>query len=204
MANQTQPTVAILGGINGAGKSSSAMPILRNSLKIPVFVHADTIARGLNAFDVESEAVNAGRIMLKHLHDLADRRRSFAFETTLAARTYAHWLESLRAIGYVSHLFYFWLNSPELAITRVAERVRSGGHHIPEETIRRRYARSVRNFLELYRPVITTWQVYDNSNGRPRLIALSNGYFETILDEKQWELFNRSADHGEPSDAPGT
>jgi predicted ABC-type ATPase len=86
-----------------------------------------------------------------------------------------------------------------LAVSRVAERVRAGGHHIPEDTIRRRYARSVRNFLELYRPILTTWQVYDNSNGRPRLIALNNSYFDTILDADRWDLFNRSAGHGEPN-----
>ena len=193
--DDSQPTVAVLAGINGAGKSSSAVPILKNSLKIPAFVNADTIARGLNAFDVEAEAVNAGRIMLKHLHQLADDRKSFAFETTLAARTYAAWLDSLRQSGYVSHLFYFWLESPELAIQRVAERVRSGGHHIPEATIRRRYSRSVGNFLELYRPIVTTWAVYDNSKGLPQLLAFSNGYFDTILDEPRWELFNRSAEH---------
>jgi predicted ABC-type ATPase len=198
-AEPTPPVVAVLAGINGAGKSSSALPIVRNSLRIPAFVNADTIARGLNAFDVESEAAKAGRIMLEHLRDLASRRKSFAFETTLAARTYAPWLESLRAAGYVSHLFYFWLDSPDLAVERVAERVRSGGHHIPEDTIRRRYSRSIRNFLDLYRPVVTTWQVYDNTSRRPQLIASNDSYFDTVVDPDRWELFNRSAGHGEPN-----
>jgi predicted ABC-type ATPase len=192
----TQPQVAVLGGINGAGKTSSADPILRVGMRMPVFVNADTIARGLNAFDPESEAVKAGRIMLEHLRALARARRSFAFETTLAARTYANWLAELRRDGYAVHLFYYWLRSPELAIERVAVRVGSGGHHVPEETIRRRYVRSVRNFLELYRPVVTTWQVYDNSGRRPRLMSFHNGYFDTILDPDLWELFNRSVDNG--------
>jgi predicted ABC-type ATPase len=191
-----RPQVAVLGGINGAGKTSSADPILRVGMRMPVFVNADTIARGLNAFDPESEAIKAGRVMLEHLRDLARRRRSFAFETTLAGRTYADWLRELRQSGYAVHLFYYWLRSPDLAIRRVADRVRAGGHHIPDETIRRRYPRSVRNFLELYRPVVTTWQVYDNSNGRPRLIAFNNSYFDTILDQDVWDLFNRSADDG--------
>ncbi len=200
MSDAKPPTVAVLGGINGAGKTSSALPILASSLKIPIFTNADTIARGLNAFDPEGQAVRAGRIMLDHMHDLAARRQSFAFETTLAARTYAPWLESLRATGYVVHLFYFWLRSPELAIGRIAHRVRGGGHFIPDETVRRRYARSVRNFLKLYRPVVTTWQVYDNSNGRPNLIGFSNGYFDTILDQVMWDRFTRSADDAEPRD----
>lgn len=197
--SEPPPTIAVLAGINGAGKSSSAEPILRRGLKIPAFVNADTIARGLNAFNPESEAVKAGRVMLEHIKDLAARRRTFAIETTLAARTYAGWLESLKASGYIVHLFYFWLDSPDLAIDRVADRVRAGGHFIPDETVRRRYTRSVRNFLDLYRPVVTTWQVYDNTNRRPRLIAEHNSYDETVVDPETWDLFQRSANDDESS-----
>jgi predicted ABC-type ATPase len=196
----TQPTVAILAGINGAGKTTASLRILRDALQIPAFVNADAIARGLNAFDVESEAAKAARIMLDHLHELADKRRSFAFETTLSARTYAPWLAELRQSGYAVHLFYYWLRSPDLAIIRVADRVRAGGHHVPDDTIRRRYSRSVRNFLELYRPVVTTWHVYDNSNGPSRLIAFNNSYFDTILDPDLWDTFNRSATDGGTND----
>lgn len=195
--SELPPTVAVMAGINGAGKTSSVEPILRRTLRIPAFVNADTIARGLNAFDPEGEAVKAGRIMLEHIKDLAARRRSFAIETTLAARTYAGWLESLRASGYVVHLFYFWLDSPEAAINRVADRVRRGGHFIPDDIIRRRYSRSVNNFLRLYRPVVATWQVYDNTTDRPRLIAEHNSYFETVIAPDRWALFIRSAGDGE-------
>ena len=198
-----RPQVAVLAGINGAGKSSSAYSILRAGMGMPVFVNPDTVARGLNAFDPESEALNAGRVVLGHLRELAAARRSFAFETTLAGRSYASWLRELGQSGYALHMFYFWLNSPDLAIERIAIRVRSGGHHIPNVTVRRRYSRSVRNFLDLFRPLMTTWQVYDNSNGRPRLIAFNNGYFDTILDHDTWDQFNRSADDGGASDSPG-
>lgn len=191
-----RPQVAILGGINGAGKTSSSEPILRIGMKIPVFVNADTIARGLNAFNPESEAVRAGRIMLEHLKSLAQRRISFAFETTLAARTYANWLRELRETGYSIHMLYYWLESPDLAIERVADRVRSGGHFIPEDTVRRRYSRSVRNFLELYRPVVSTWQVYDNTDDEPLLIAFNNSFFDTIVQPRRWDLFLRSAGDG--------
>ena len=188
---------------NGAGKTTASQHILRHAMKIPAFVNADTIARGLNAFDPESEAVKAGRIMLEHLHELAAKRKSFAFETTLAARTYAVWLAELKAAGYNVHLFYFWLERAELSITRVAERVRAGGHHVPAETIRRRYSRSVKNFLELYRPIVTTWQVYDNTEGRSVMLAFNNGHFDTVLDDDRWELFQRSATDGNPDHAGG-
>src|SRR5947207_2751019 len=117
MSTPSTPTVAVLAGINGAGKTTASQDILQRVLRIPVFVNADTIARGLNAFDVESEAAKAGRIMLDHLHELAAKRRSFAFETTLSGRTYAPWLASLRALGYTVQLFYYWLESPTLAIS---------------------------------------------------------------------------------------
>lgn len=201
--NRPRPQVAVLGGINGAGKTTASMRILRDALRIPVFTNADAIARGLNAFDPESEAVAAGRIMLEHMRKMVAARRSFAFETTLAARTYARWLGEMRRDGYEVHLFYYWLESADVAIGRVAERVRSGGHFVPDDTIRRRYARSVRNFLELYRPVVTTWQVRDNTHGGSRLIAFNNSFFDTIVEEDRWELFQRSADDVAADDGTG-
>jgi len=200
----SRPRVAILGGINGAGKTTASSSILREALRIPVFTNADAIARGLNAFDPESEAMKAGRIMFEHMRAMTAARRSFAFETTLAARTYARWLSEMKRDGYAVHLFYFWLRNADMAIRRVADRVKSGGHHVPDDTIRRRYSRSVRNFLELYRPLVTTWQVYDNSNGGSRLIAFNNSFFDTVLDDEAWELFNRSGDDdGTDDDAGG-
>ncbi|VTT99205.1 Putative uncharacterized protein OS=[Oscillatoria] sp. PCC 6506 GN=OSCI_3310008 PE=4 SV=1: AAA_33 [Gemmataceae bacterium] len=187
------PQVAILGGINGAGKTTASQRILRDAMQIPVFTNADAIARGLNAFDPESEAVAAGRIMLAHMRAMIAARRSFAFETTLAARTYARWVADMRRAGYAVHLFYFWLESADVAIGRVAARVRSGGHFVPDDTIRRRHTRSVRSFFDLYRPAVTTWQVYDNTHGRSRLLAQHNGYFTTVEDDERWDLFQRSA-----------
>ena len=147
------PRVVVLAGINGAGKTTASRDLLANALRIPTFVNADVISRGLNGLNPEAEAVRAGRIMLEQTRDLAARREDFAFETTLAARTYAGWLESLRATGYLVYLYYYWLDSPELAIARVAVRVQGGGHFVPDDTVRQRYARSVRNFFDLYRPV---------------------------------------------------
>jgi predicted ABC-type ATPase len=166
------PTVIVLGGINGAGKTTAARSLLANTLGVMTFVNADVIAQGLSAFDPDAAAMRAGRIMLEQLDELAAERASFAFETTLAGRTYAVWLNSLRESGYKVHLFYFWLNSVETAIARVAARVKKGGHHVPEATIRKRYGRSIQNLFSLYLPVVDSWKVYDNSPaGSPLLVA---------------------------------
>jgi predicted ABC-type ATPase len=150
----------------------------------------------LNAFNPESEAVRAGRIMLEWMHDLAAAGRDFAFETTLAARTYAPWLASLKPLGYEVYLYYFWLDGPDTSISRVAARVRAGGHHIPETTIRQRYAKSVRNFCELNRPLCDVWRVYDNSGDGSRLVAFGSDTSETVIDSFTWDLVERSAKRG--------
>lgn len=188
-----RPVVAVLGGINGAGKTTASQHLLRDALKIPVFVNADTIARGLNAFNVESEAVKAGRIMLDHLHELAEKKRSFAFESTLSGRAYSNWLASLRILGYEVHIFYYWLESAAVSIKRVAQRVASGGHHVPTATIHRRYRLSVQNFLELYRPIADQWRVYDNTHGEPKLLACGIDGREHVLEPDRWDDLERSA-----------
>jgi predicted ABC-type ATPase len=192
MSAPRPPRVVVLAGINGAGKTTASRELLANVLKIPTFVNADAIARGLNGLNPESEAVRAGRIMLTQLDELSKGRADFAFETTLAARTYAGWLATLRATGYQVFLYYYWLNSPDLAIQRVAARVQSGGHFVPDDTIRQRYSRSVRNFFELYRPVCDWWEVYDNSYGQRALLALGAPGEELIHDEAAWDQFQRS------------
>jgi len=125
------------------------------------YVNADTIALGLSSFQPETVAFDAGRMMLKRLHDLAEQRVSFAFETTLASRTWAPWIVELREKSYAFNLLFVWLVSSEMAVQRVQQRVRSGGHHIPEEVVRRRYQRGMRNFHELYRPIANSWAVYN-------------------------------------------
>lgn len=194
MANA--PTAIVLAGINGSGKTTASRAILAETLKLMTFVNADVIALGLCGFDPNRAALEAGRIMLERLHKLAERREDFAFETTLAARTYAGWLKSLRQNGYDIHLLYFWLKSPELAIGRVANRVKAGGHHVPDDTIRQRYSRSIRNFFELYRPVATTWKVYDNSGEVYQFVAEGgDGFAETIHQTETWQRINEGARH---------
>ena len=186
------PRVVVLAGINGAGKTTASMDLLVNVLKIPIFVNADALARGLNGLNPESEAFRAGKIMLVHLEELVAERASFSIETTLAARSYAKWLADLRMLGYETHLYYYWLASADMAITRVAERVKRGGHFVPDATIRQRYSRSVQNFFELYRQHADVWEVYDNSYGQRSLLACGSCDEELIADESSWSQFRRS------------
>ena len=157
------------------------------------FVNADTIAVGLSAFDPESVAFSAGRVMLDRIRELAAKKVDFAFETALSARTYITWLRQMQVDGYRLMLFYVWLENADLAIQRVALRVSQGGHSIPEATIRQRYTRSLANFHHLYRPLVDDWIVYDNSlNGVYRLIAEgTRDGSETIHNAEIWADFCR-------------
>ena len=170
--SDSSPKAIVLAGPNGAGKTTASRTFLADSLGVTTFVNPDVIAQGLSGFDPDSAAFEASRIMLAKLRDLADQRTDFAFETTLAARSYAAWLKSIRQSSYTVLLFYIWLASPELAVARVAQRVGTGGHNIPTATIRQRYRRSIRNFFDLYRPAVSFWRVYDNSvPQQPQLVA---------------------------------
>jgi predicted ABC-type ATPase len=161
--------------------------LLQGELAVTEFVNADVIARGLSAFDPDRAAMAAGRVMQARLDELARQRESFAFETTLASRSFAPWLRDLRASGYAAHLFFLWLSSADLAVQRVADRVRSGGHDVPADTIRRRYRAGVRNLFNLYQPIVTTWAVYDCSGLKSRLIAegLESAPLK-VYDRKVW------------------
>lgn len=187
------PHVIIIAGPNGAGKSTTAPAILNCALGVTEFVNADTIAQGLSAFNPEKAAFHAGRIMLDRLQQLANDKENFAFETTLASKTFAHWLKMLKTDGYTFHLFYLWLPSTDLAIARVAERVSMGGHNVPDVTIRRRYHSGLKNFFQLYRPIADTWRIYDNSlPGEPHLISSGeNDTIEKITDVTLWESLKR-------------
>ena len=121
------------------------------------------------------------------------QRQQTAFETTLSGRVYAHWIKSLIESGYQFHVIFLWLPSPEHAIARVAGRVRRGGHNVPNEIVRRRYDGGLKNFFRLYRPMATTWQLYDNASGRlPRLVASGGRAFETrVVDGQTWDRVRR-------------
>lgn len=165
------PEIFVFGGCNGSGKSTLALKLLSSSNPSPEFVNADIIAAQLNPDDVESVAISASRIMLERLNILAKQKVDFAFETTLAARSFARFLRQCQSQGYRINLIYTWLNNPELAIRRVAKRVASGGHNIPQDIIRRRYQRGLSNFFNLYSPLVDYWIIYDNSQSSTNVVA---------------------------------
>jgi predicted ABC-type ATPase len=165
------PRVLVLGGPNGAGKTTAARTLLPDRIEIRQFVNADVIASGLSAYAPETAAIQAGRIMLTRLAELSRLREDFAFETTLASRSFAPFLRALKSQGYTITIFYVWLRSPALAVQRVAARVRDGGHHVPAETIQQRYWRGLANFGRLYRPLADAWVLCDNSGTEPVVVA---------------------------------
>jgi len=177
------PNIYILAGPNGSGKSTAARALLSQFLHCAEFVNADDIARGLSAFHPENVAFQAGRVMLARLNELARQRVDFAFETTLASRTFAPWLRQLQLEGYEFHLHYFCLPHVAMAIERVAYRVRAGGHHVADEDIRRRFARSQSNFLKLYMPLANLWEFYDTTTRHPKLVAFGGRDKQTVVVE---------------------
>ena len=182
-----QPNVVVLSGPNGAGKSTISRTVLSGAFGACHYVNADAIARGLSAFYSEGMAVKAAKIMLEHLHELAEDRANFAFETTLGSRTFAPWIASLKQQGYLFHLIYIWVPSADVSIQRVRDRVKFGGHSVPEDTIRRRYQRGLENFFKLYQPLANSWIMLDNSVlGQTRAIAEMNGTIEIIHDQELW------------------
>lgn len=165
--------VIIIAGPNGAGKPTFAREFLPNEAGCPIFVNADLIAAGLAPFAPETAAVQAGRLMLQEIARHFAARESFAFETTLAGRGYLHHIRTWRATGYRVKLIYLQLDSPEEAIARVAQRVRQGGHDVPQAIIRRRFAAGRENFDRLYAPMVDAWALYDNAGAVPVLLDWS-------------------------------
>jgi predicted ABC-type ATPase len=165
------PNVFVIGGCNGAGKTTASLAILPQIVNCQEFVNADAIAAGLSPLNPDSMAVTAGRMMLDRIKLLRRSGVDFTFESTLAARSFAPFLRDCQAEGYTVNLLYFWLRSPELAVRRVAMRVASGGHAIPEVTIRRRYDRGQKNLVELYLPLANAWMIFDNSCITPDVMS---------------------------------
>lgn len=162
--------IIIIAGPNGAGKTTFASEFLPHEAHCPDFINADLIAAGLSPFNPEAAALRAGRLMLEEMASRIAQSRSFAFETTLSGSAYARQIPDWRRRGYHVKLVFLSLRNAELAIARVAARVAQGGHSIPESVIRRRFETGLRNFHEVYKPLVDAWTLYDNSETFPVLI----------------------------------
>ena len=179
------PNLYIISGCNGAGKTTASYTILPDMLNCREFVNADEIAKGLSPFQPDKVSIEAGRIMLNRIKELLNSNIDFAFETTLSTKTYRLLIQEAQSKGYFVTLVYFWLNSPELAIERVKARVATGGHHIPDEIVRRRYLSGIRNLSKIYKSICDYWIVIDNSEHPSEIIA--EGF-----RKKDIEIYNRN------------
>ena len=173
----------IIAGPNGVGKTTFAREFLPNYADCRNFVNADLIAQAMAPFSPETAAVRAGRMMLSEIRSFAKRRVSFAFETTLSGRGHAVLLRQLKAKGYKIHVFFLWVKTVDLALSRVQERVSRGGHDVPEPAIRRRFDRSMRNFLTHYRQLADDWTLFDNSGPTPAVVALEKNESIRIINK---------------------
>lgn len=166
----TNKNLFIIAGCNGAGKTTASYSILPTVLDCKEFVNADEIAKGLSPFQPENVSFEAGRIMLNRIDELLQKEVDFAFETTLATKSFAKTVKKAQNRGFAVTLLFFWLNSIDLAKQRVALRVSEGGHNIPAEVIERRYNRGIKNLFELYLPICDSVMLFDNSEKYPNLI----------------------------------
>ena len=151
------------------------------------FVNADLIAIGLAPFEPRAAAIKAGKLVLQQIHEFSKRGVDFAFETTLSGKSYVNLLQELKSRGYFLSLFFLWIPNSELAMIRIKERVREGGHHVPAEDIRRRFTRGIYNFSNLYEPLLDSWMLFDNSQTVPQLIAKMQNNHREILNDKLFQ-----------------
>ena len=165
-----RPRCIVIAGPNGAGKTTFAREFLPKDAGVTHFVNADLIASGLSPLRPESAAIAASKLLLAELERLSRSRETFAFESTLSGLVYASRFKKWRAAGYRIEIVYLRIDSPQLALRRIAARVRQGGHNVRREDVLRRFVRSWDNFLEIYRPMADRWSVYDNSDINPRLL----------------------------------
>lgn len=183
-----RPTIYVIAGPNGAGKTTFASEFLPDFVDCREFLNADLIAAGLSPFAPESQNFRAGRLLLERIKELGEAKQDFGFETTLSGRSYVRLLTEMQQQGYRVALFFLWLPSADMAVSRVANRVRQGGHNVPEGDIRRRYVSGKRNLFQLYRPLVDAWWLYDASQSPLELIAKEEG---RQLSVERSDLFSR-------------
>lgn len=183
--------IYIIAGCNGAGKTTASYTILPEILDCKEFINADEIAKGISPFQPDKAGIEAGRLMLNRIKKLLDFEESFAFETTLSTRSYVQLIKNAQTNGYNVTCIFFWLDSVDLAIFRVENRVKEGGHNIPEHVIRRRYHNGLSNFFKLYLEVVDSWMFVDNSGDEYEVIAEGSKNDEIISNLDVWTQLKR-------------
>ena len=191
---RANPKIYIIAGPNGAGKTTFATEFLPKYAQCKNFVNADLIAQGLAPFNSKSVEITAGRILLKQIYELAQKREDFAFESTLAGKSYFPFLKKLKKEGYFIHLFFLWIPNVDLALMRIKKRVANGGHNIPAKDVRRRFRRSIKNLFKLYKPLLDSWVLFDNSGIPPQLIAKAQYDRLEIFDENLFDKITQKGD----------
>jgi predicted ABC-type ATPase len=186
--SSVNPNVYIIAGPNGVGKTTFAREFLPNYANCRIFINADLIAAGMSPFAPERAAFRAGRLMLQEIEIQANQGVDFGFETTLSGKGHLQVVRGLKRRGYEVHIFYLWVPSAELTLARIKERVLRGGHDVPEAIVRRRFRRSIGNFLGPYGRLADRWVLFDNSGVMPREVATSRHGQLSVMDKR---LYNQ-------------
>ena len=182
-----KPNVYIVAGPNGVGKTTFAREFLPTYAHCTNFVNADLIAQGVSPLSPEAAAFRAGRLMLKEIDLWARRLEDFGFETILSGRAHLNVIRDLKKTGYAVHIFFLSVPTARLALSRIRDRVRRGGHDVPPPVVRRRFDRCIVNFLQRYRDLADSWILFDNSGERPQIIALEKDKNLRILEREFYE-----------------
>ena len=197
MTVSDQPTIYIIAGCNGAGKTTASFTFLPTIVNCRLFVNADEIARGISPLNPEDAAVAAGRLMLQRIRELVSRKDTFAFETTLSSLVYGNMIPEWQKLGYRVQLIFLYLKSGQMAVQRVRARVAAGGHAVDEDVIHRRYTRGLSNFDKVYKSMVDRWCVYDNSYSQANLVAQGTRYVEVVNDSDVMSQFKEPEEHYE-------
>lgn len=184
------PSLYIISGANGAGKTTSSFTVFPEILKCKEYINADSIAKAISPFNPDSVSIQAGKILLKRIEMLVSEKVDFAFETTLSSKSIIGIIKKAKSSGYKINILFFYLNSYHIAYRRVTERVKHGGHNIPRNVIKRRYIRGVINLINIYKNICDFCLIVNNSGKVPKIIAeiKNNSTQKTLVhSEKEWK-----------------
>jgi predicted ABC-type ATPase len=188
------PTLYIIAGPNGVGKTTFANRYLPQEARQLEFVNADLIARGLSPFDPDSVSIEAGKIALKRIRELIVEKVGFTWETTMSGRTAVGWLREARESGYDLKAYFLWVRHPETTINRIRQRVTEGGHNIAEDVSRRRFFKTIQNFFSIYRPLMHSWKLFQNELAGPRLLAVEKYGRLIVRDRARFAEIQKEAE----------